>query len=277
MLYHRRIPGNNERGQILLVVVLVMVVAATVGLSLASRSVVNTKTTVDEQDSQKAFSAAEAGVEQALQTQSGNTTKQPLGNNAFITNVSIGQLGGTNSFLMNNGQVVHQDDGGDVWLAAYNADPSQITPVNMTIQVYWGDSSSYSCTSSTNKAALEVMVLTEPGGAGTTPQIAHYAYDGCSRSNNFTAPDPTVNNYNFGTVTLKQGVSLAISNGLYARVVPLYSDAIIGVRATGGSFPSQGKIITSTGAAGVTQRKVSYFQSYASVPTEFFYTLFSTQ
>ena len=60
-----------QKGQVLLVVVLVMVVALTVGLSLASRSITNLRITSDDENSQRAFSAAEAGVERAVK---GNCT-----------------------------------------------------------------------------------------------------------------------------------------------------------------------------------------------------------
>src|SRR3982751_5271728 len=58
----------NEKGQALLIVVLVMVVALTVTLSVVSRSIVNLKTSTQQTDSQKVLAAAEAGVEQSIQS-----------------------------------------------------------------------------------------------------------------------------------------------------------------------------------------------------------------
>jgi hypothetical protein len=59
------------------------------------------------------------------------------------------------------------------------------------------------------------------------------------------------------------------------RVIPLYTNAVIGV--LGGSdgtntvvFPIQGKEIVTTGTSGGTVRKISFIQGYASIPTEFF-------
>jgi hypothetical protein len=269
------INSHAEHGQVLLIIVLVMVVAMTIGLSLASRSIIHIKTTTDEQDSQKAFSAAEAGVEQALQTNTQVTSTQPLGNNAAITDVSIDPYGNSKSLLMNNGQVVHQDDGGDVWLTTYDDNPSSIAPGSIPdLTVYWGNPT-YSCTSATDKAAIEVMILTE-SGAGATPQISHYAFDPCSRGNNFDTSS-LVPGVTISGQTFKQGATISgITGGIYARIVPLYSDAVIGVSSSK-TLPQQGKVITSTGTSGATQRTISYFQAYASVPTEFFYTLFSTQ
>ena len=64
-------PGSRfekQKGQVLLIVVLVMIVALTVGLSLISRSITNLRTSTEEAESQKALAAAEAGIEQALES-----------------------------------------------------------------------------------------------------------------------------------------------------------------------------------------------------------------
>ncbi len=47
--------ASNQRGQILLIIILVMVVALTIGLSVVSRSIVTLRTTEEEENSQKAF------------------------------------------------------------------------------------------------------------------------------------------------------------------------------------------------------------------------------
>ena len=59
---------SNNSGQAILLVVLVMIVGLTVGLSVVSRSIVSIKTSTEEADSQKALAAAEAGIEKALNT-----------------------------------------------------------------------------------------------------------------------------------------------------------------------------------------------------------------
>src|SRR3972149_7458157 len=60
----------NEVGQVFLIVLLVMVIALTVGLSVASRNIVSLRTSEEERDSQRALAAAEAGIEQSLKTNS---------------------------------------------------------------------------------------------------------------------------------------------------------------------------------------------------------------
>jgi Tfp pilus assembly protein PilX len=57
---------NNQNGQALLIVLLGMAVVLTLVLSIVSRSVTDVSITKRDEESLRAFSAAEAGVEQAL-------------------------------------------------------------------------------------------------------------------------------------------------------------------------------------------------------------------
>lgn len=53
-------------GQVLILVLLVVVVSLAVGLSVASRNITNIRTSTQTEESQKAFSAAEGGIESIL-------------------------------------------------------------------------------------------------------------------------------------------------------------------------------------------------------------------
>ncbi|MDP2632311.1 MAG: hypothetical protein Q8P25_01150, partial [Candidatus Curtissbacteria bacterium] len=57
---------KRRSGQILILVLLVVVVALAVGLSVASRNITNIRTSTQTEQSQRAFSAAEGGVEDVL-------------------------------------------------------------------------------------------------------------------------------------------------------------------------------------------------------------------
>ena len=57
-----------QKGQTLLIVVLIMVVSLTIGLSLASKTITSLRTTTEEAESAKALSAAETGVLQQLRS-----------------------------------------------------------------------------------------------------------------------------------------------------------------------------------------------------------------
>lgn len=264
---------TQQQGQALLIVVLTMVVALTVGLSVVSRSIVQIKTAKDEADSQKAFSAAEAGIEQVLQT--GNqVTNQAMGNNAIIGSVTLDSAS-SSTFVANNGTQVLQDDGIALWLSTY---PTYQNPWTGRVRLYWGKTSS-GC----NEAALEVVVISQPSAYA----VNHYSYDPCASrangqgGNNFTL----VNSSSGGTIngqTFSYSVPIDITKGLVARIIPLYTNSVIGLASftdttekTVQILPSQGKTITSTGSSGPIQRKITYFQGYNTVPSELFYSLFS--
>lgn len=57
---------KKRSGQILILVLLVVVVVLAIGLSVASRNLTNLRTTVQTEQSQRAFNAAEGGVEDIL-------------------------------------------------------------------------------------------------------------------------------------------------------------------------------------------------------------------
>src|SRR3970040_1823596 len=57
---------DMKSGQILILVLLIVVVALAVGLSVASRNITNLRTSTQTEQSQRAFTAAEGGVEDVL-------------------------------------------------------------------------------------------------------------------------------------------------------------------------------------------------------------------
>lgn len=266
----------KQEGQALLIVVLVMVVVLTVGLSVASRSIVNLRLSSEEQQSQKAFSAAEAGIELALK---GATPlpDQTLGDNAIIQEVRVNPISG-NSFLLNGGNPVLKDEGIDVWVSDY---PNYANPKKFQfLTIYWGDPSE-SCP---NSAAIEVIVISGPT---TAPLSTRFAFDSCSRTNNFSSADS--GSYSIAEKTFKHKTTRTgpnnfealiknINDILIIRVVPLYLNTPIAINTcnpsdqSNGCTPllSQGKQIESIGKSGDTTRKVTLFQGYPSLPSEFF-------
>src|SRR5882724_2093664 len=123
---------ESQRGQVLLIIILVMTVALTVGLSVATRTVTNLRTTAEEENSQRAFSAAEAGVEQALQNNIANSGTF-TNNTSYQTSLSA--LSGI-EFLLNNGTPILKDNPEDIWLSTY---PGYTNPWSGNVTIYWGN------------------------------------------------------------------------------------------------------------------------------------------
>ena len=161
---------NKQSGQALLVIVLVMIVTLTVGLSLTSRSIVSIRTSSEEADSQKALAAAEAGIERGIQVNNDATIGGPFVENNATYNAKIEEVKGT-VFLAHGGNPIAQDDGIDVWLVNHKADgtPDYSTPwPGKDLDIYWGDPSLSDC----DNAAIEVAVI---GGPVASPSLTREA------------------------------------------------------------------------------------------------------
>lgn len=273
-LSHRQ----NQNGQALLIVVLVMVVALTVGLSLALQTATNLRTSTEEENSQRAFSAAEAGIERVLRTGVGIADERSLGNSSNIKKVEVTDIKGT-EVLLNGGNSVNKDDGVDVWLVAHNASGSAdyTTPWSGNLTVNWGRSAG-DC----SNAALELIVISGASVASATS--TRYAIDPCPArrlANNFcpkaggvcttlTNPGDTVAGVSYSYKT-----TITVTSGYIVRIVPLYTGTSLAV-AGDSILPLQGKRLDSVGESGDAVRKITFFQGYPRLSSELFqYAVFS--
>lgn len=289
MAFLRRLVVSGQEGQILLVVVLTMIVALTVGLSVAARVVTELKLSKQNEESQRAFQAAESGIQQALSNagQTYTLNINDLGNKAAVNAVKTTDV--DRVLILNNGQEVDQVTGSDVWLSDYSTDSSLIylNPMGngspVTITLYWGKTSQTSCAQTAGDStapAIEVVVLKGPKA---NPTILKNVYDtascgttrisGAISANASPIPVP-VNTPSSSSPRFQNHVSLtfngsSLSDGLLMRVIPIFNSSIIGFSANV-NFPAQGSIVTSTGTSGDTVRKVTYFQSYPQLPIEIF-------
>lgn len=82
----------KEQGQVIIVLLLIMLVGLTIGLAITQRSLSDVSTSTQSEQASRAYFAAQAGIEQAIQNnQTGSviTTSQSLGNEASIENVKV--------------------------------------------------------------------------------------------------------------------------------------------------------------------------------------------
>jgi hypothetical protein len=278
-----------QKGQVLLVIVLVMIVALTIGLSVVTRSVTNLQISSEEESSQRALSAAEAGIEKALQSNQ-STGSLDLQNNSKIEKVTVNKIEGE-EFLINNGNTVLKDDGADVWLSTYDSNPKYQNSYSGNVTFFWGSANDVCADGTTNTAAaLQILVISKKSGGGM--ELQTHPFDPCSGSvnraaeNNFctalspvSAKCPQTMRQQAATVKGKQfqySTTIPVTDGVMTRIVPLYASTALGVRGGNGPLPSQGRVIESLGASGNTQRKISVYKGFAKIPVEFFpYVLFS--
>jgi len=263
-----------ERGQILLIVVLVMVTALTIALSVAARSITNTRSSEEAANSEQAFSAAEAGIEKSLA--SNTAASGTFSNNASYTTTFVTVAGV--EFPLNNGSPVLKDEPADLWLSTYPAYTSQRSG---NVTVYWGTASD-NCNpneSSNSMAALEIIVFS---GTLASPQTTRYAVDPCvarSLSNNFQ--NVGAGGGTIAGVTYNYKTTFVVNSGLFVRIIPLYAPTIIAVSGCDGSnanctpFPTQGTLIQAVGTVANTERKIQSYRYYPQLPAEILqYSLF---
>ena len=279
---------SAQSGQILLVVVLAMIVALTVGLSIAARIVTELKLSKQNEESQRAFQAAEAGIQQTLERGSPVGTlnlPQSLDNNSFFSTTFTPDTGP--AIVMNNGQDVDQAVGADVWLSNYSPDPLLLfgSPMGsgsaVAITIYWGSPSQTSCASTGDGVApaIEVVALRGPI---TSPTILKNVFEasGCSRITNAISGTTSGGPFTLKGVTFRNSANLtfdgsSISNPLIMKIIPIFNSSQVGFQSAT-VFPAQGSIVESTGSSGNTVRKVVYYQSFPQMPLEVFpYSLLS--
>lgn len=270
---------QSQKGQILLIVILVMIIALTVGLSIASRTITNIRIARQSEQSQRAFQAAEAGVDQALNrvATAGNTVtiEDEFGNNSNFTTTLESSYGP--QLLINGGEVIQQGVGADVWLSQYSTDPLQVYESPMgasspnTIYVYWGTNDQTDCVGPGSNVipAIEILLLT---GNKANPTYTKQVYEvgSCARIPDATTVAANVYPQIKGVSFQYRSSPISISDGRIMKVIPIYNSGVIGIASDSEPFPSQGSLITSEGTSGDVRRKITVFSSYPQIPLEIF-------
>ena len=270
---------KHSSGQALLIVVLVMAVALTIGLAVVSRSITDIKISRQEEESARVFSVAEAGIEEALKLGSG--TSGTISEISYT--VSETGQGGGREFVFPTGS--QAGDTQTVWLVEH--DNGNLTETGRytgnTIDLYWGNENQDPNQSTT--PALEVSVIYKEG---TSYKLTRGAFDpNSSRRNDNSFDEADVGSYSIGGKTFrfrKLGFTLPGGTPYAVRLRLIYNldqAQILGIADNGGdgaqNFPSQGKCYESTATlsiSGIT-RKVQQCQFHKTPPGIFDYVLFS--
>ena len=260
------LPGkkSSENGQVVLIVLLIMSVILVVGLSIASRSVTDIKISQQSQEAARALWVAQAGLEQAMKTNSAIGVGASLGGvNYSVTKAGIG--GGQEFVFPGN---FEQDEPATLSLEGYGG--------NLTF--FWGKEDPPPLSDTT--PALEVTLFYENGGKKTQ----RYVYDPYSGRNPSTNFDGHVNTASCSTGEVNfafcsNPVPLPGSiTPYFVRLKLLFNDTAqpIGVKGSA-SLPSQGNCFDSIATvpeSGVS-RKLRQCQLKEGTPSIFDYVLFS--
>lgn len=270
-------------GQALLIIILVMATALTIGLAVISRSVTDIKMSTEQEEAARVFSVAEAGIEEALMA--GSIPAEGLsvtieGITAVVEDVpDPTMIGGGPEFLFP--KEIEADDTQTVWLVAHNndgdPDPGEGRYTGSQIEICWGNE-----TISGEIPALMATVYYREGGVFKTFK---YALDPEERG----SFDPHDDNCSLAgkalsySKTLNLPMSSLVGNDAHfaLRLKLLYNtDAphLLGLRGMGADIPSQGSCFESTATQTGTMliRKIRHCQPYKAPPGVFDYVLYST-
>ena len=240
-------------GQVVIVILLILAVVLTVGLTMVTRSVTEVSTSTTQEESARALEAAEAGIEAKLgglevQTIPGatyNLTATDFGNNAQVSLVKPLVAGDVTT----------------VFLSQYDLE-GQLQGVGFTgskVRVCWGQDVISALESS-------LYYLDATG----TPKVLRSAFDAdpSSRGNNFTQAGDGVGCPTGKTYVLSGDIDIPSSpaQALFLRLKLLYNGStahyvsVVNPNSDGQKFPIQGQNVVSAGSAGNTSRKLEVFQ-----------------
>lgn len=204
----------HNSGQALLIILLVMAVALTIGLSVIARSITDIAISHKEEEAARAFSAAEAGVEQALLLASCPSTPPcdvtpPTVSTGTITALRLDTIvsGDKKSFV--HPQSLAAGESASIWLVPHNTSGDDLIKnsngdlifcdsnnhcfTGNQLQFCWGKAGTESDTGKiATWPALEVMVIRKTASGADLYKIGRGTYDPNSTrrdTNKFSAPD----------------------------------------------------------------------------------------
>lgn len=274
-----------QQGQVLLITLLILSLAITVGLSLIGRETVNTNISNQVAESSKAFSAAEAGIEESLKNGQGTLGSEVViapGLSYKVNKSDIGGSEGTYVFPKKTSKGLDEV----LWLTDHIANGSLVenaaTDYNGSyIDVCW-------TTAVPTPPAIIVSILYKQGASY---KLARGAYDPVAGTrtpaNNFSAVTDVTNGCGGGSgtnfrqrldfSTLISGYDPGSDILIMARFRPVYSDTQLAINTPAG-VPTklQGFAYESSGTTeiGLT-RNIIVNQQYRAASSLFDFAVYT--
>jgi len=272
--------NNSHKGQILLITLLVLSIATTIAVSLIARSTTDLKISNQADESSRAFSAAEAGIEEALLL--GNA---PIGDQTIIgTNeqynvkqFSIGDSVGAYAFR----SVTPKGQSETLWLVPH----SPTEPYGPDLNTPGYEQTSIDVCIGNTDSALEVITYYKDRSVDNF-YVARGLYDSNltrAADNKFSASF-VEGSCGDGTNTSKKitinfsdfFIDPFVQTLIMMRFRPLYADTQIAVNTGSAILPKQGNTYESCGKTGAgIQRCISVVQNYRTPPGLFDYVIYS--
>lgn len=275
---------KSPKGQITIILLLLMLVSLSVALAVTQRSITNVSTSTQGEQSTRAFSAAEAGIEKATQS-----CPPGLPSCTVIAPISLTNQASANVVLSPPLPFANQaleypplgkEEVAQFWLANPTTSPPATFYTASNFDIYFGNSD---LDTTQDFPAIEVNVITSNAGVYKSNR---YYLDSQSRQNGFTSAtcnSPSISTANYrnspsSTFYCKAAITGYSGTSILARVRILYSktkQSIALAPASGSSLPPQATLYTSTGNSGLSQKTISVFRTTNVVPPFFDYAIFS--
>jgi Tfp pilus assembly protein PilX len=259
MLNHRA----SQSGQIGIIIILIMVVLLTVGLSLASRSTREVRLSQQEVESNRVFNVAEAGIEQALSSDFSFQGEEyhPAPTTVPGTNATVDYNIRKNHILETR---LSEGVGARVQLK------DTTTPTPGSVNIEW--STDKSCTITPKPASIIVSVYTvDSSVVPADTKVRHFAYAACDQNDGVAVAGN-------GSGTYFKSVNIPLqARDEFIRVKPMYNDTSLRVSAPVGTLPVQYYTIRSsaTNDLGTENRIVEVNRTLPVAPSIMDYVVFS--
>jgi hypothetical protein len=262
-----------QSGQALVLVLLSLAVVLTIVLFILSRSITDVSLSSSESQAVSAFSAAEAGVEQALVVGSAPAGDVQVGDatyRASVTNVARGVRSFIYPVELNSGDTM------TLWLNSQDSGPDYN---GNALRICWGKDGTNGNNATT--PAVEISLVYGTPANARVRRVAIDPYQSRNPNNAFAAESAgaVIAGQRFAFCTTMNNLS-TLADKQFAVIRMSYnsnSPHPIAFDSTNNSwlFPAQGIRVDSSGTSGQASRKVEVFQGWPEVPSVFQFALFA--
>lgn len=239
---------KNQKGQVILIVLIISALIMTIGLSLSRKAVVETKIDTDEELLKEAFNVAESGIDYYLGTGSTNYVPSDLTKKSEI---QVKEIGVSQTFL-NFNEFHIENNSAMFWLVGHDTDG------NIDMATYYNASNISICVPNSFIGSLKVDYYYVNGGNYSVSRTGYNFSSVGNLINGYVDSHTVANNSCSAPLGLKKvDLDLGLGNTpLLLSVAPIFSGAKVSLLGTA-EFPSQGSEISSVGKAGDLENGVN--------------------
>lgn len=270
---------KSEKGQTILVMLLLVAVILTIGLSVVSRSVTDVRISSQTQESARAFWVAQAGLEKAIRTGAGEALTT-VGDVKYTVTKSV--LGGGLTFDFPdkieaqqpvNVWLVNHDSNGQILLGERYSD--------LNLILYWGEPGDISLPDPNLKPAIEAtLIYQDDGNKFYSHKYTFDPYSGRGVQTNFSSAEISDNPSSFAYMATISFVGLpSYAEKPYLIILKLlFNTTPKPVRVKGSmNLPNQGNCFTSAAviSSSNVSRSVKECKFWPTAPQIFNYLLYS--